>query len=259
MAAIGALPPPAARLKPSLERSIFGVKRPLSNARRIRGSRDRDVPIRRRRRDAEPVCDLGHANVGIGEHRLGALDVVVGEFRRPASGSARVARRRGRLGCVRGLGCARIPPAHQTCEKPAAPARSSCRGLRTLIRCAGQRIASPLGARSGAPTTGNQHYRGPQPRHLMCAIDARVSFGRSITPVVNPCRPAASTRPGVESSTEPRFGGRCRHPPQTETLSDPPWSGTEISSAPGRAANAARVASTADHQNGSRGSFPAFA
>ena len=51
----------------------------------------------------------------------------------------------------------------------------------------------------------------------------------------------------------------ARHLPPTETLSEPPWSGTEISFAPGRAANAARVASTADHQNGSRGSLPAFA
>ena len=31
------------------ERPVFGVKRPLSNARRIRGSRGRDVPIERRR------------------------------------------------------------------------------------------------------------------------------------------------------------------------------------------------------------------
>ena len=63
----GALPPPAAGLKPSLERPVFGVKPPLSNARRIRGSRGRDVPIERRRRDAEAVRDLGDADVGIGE------------------------------------------------------------------------------------------------------------------------------------------------------------------------------------------------
>ena len=31
---------------------------------------------------------MSHADVGIGEHRLGGLDVVVGEFRRPASGAA---------------------------------------------------------------------------------------------------------------------------------------------------------------------------
>ena len=34
------------------------------------------------------MCDLSHADVGIGEHRLGGLDVMVGEFRRPASGAA---------------------------------------------------------------------------------------------------------------------------------------------------------------------------
>ena len=36
--------------------------------------------------------DLGDADVGIGEHRLGGLDVVVGEFRRPASGAANTPR-----------------------------------------------------------------------------------------------------------------------------------------------------------------------
>jgi hypothetical protein len=34
------------------------------------------------------VRDLSHADVGIGEQRLGGLDVVVREFRRPASGAA---------------------------------------------------------------------------------------------------------------------------------------------------------------------------
>jgi hypothetical protein len=34
------------------------------------------------------VRDLGHADVGIGQQRLGGLDVVVGEFRRRASGAA---------------------------------------------------------------------------------------------------------------------------------------------------------------------------
>jgi hypothetical protein len=33
------------------------------------------------------VRDLNYADVGIGEHRLGGLDVFVGEFRRPASGA----------------------------------------------------------------------------------------------------------------------------------------------------------------------------
>ena len=47
------------------------------------------APFKRRRRDAEPVCDLSHADVGIGEHRLGGLDVVVGEFWRTPSGAAR--------------------------------------------------------------------------------------------------------------------------------------------------------------------------
>ena len=49
-------------------------------------------PIERRGRDAEAVRDLRHADVGIGEHRLGALDVVVRQFRRSASGAANAAR-----------------------------------------------------------------------------------------------------------------------------------------------------------------------
>lgn len=86
--AFGALPPPAARVKPSLECPVFGIKRPLSNAWGIRGPCGRDVPIERCRRDAEAVRDLSHADVEIGEHRLGGLDVVVGEFWRTASGAA---------------------------------------------------------------------------------------------------------------------------------------------------------------------------
>jgi hypothetical protein len=70
-----------------LERPVFGIERPLSNAWGIRGSRGRYVPIERRRRHAEAVRDLRHADVGIGEHRLGGLDVVVREFWRTASGA----------------------------------------------------------------------------------------------------------------------------------------------------------------------------
>jgi hypothetical protein len=40
------------------------------------------------------VRDLGHANVGISQQRLGGLDVVVDEFRRTLSGAARAPRRR---------------------------------------------------------------------------------------------------------------------------------------------------------------------
>jgi hypothetical protein len=114
-----------------LERPVFGIKRPFSNAWGIRGPRGGHISIERRRRDAEAVRDLSHADVGIGEHRLGGLDVVVGEFRRPASGAASMPRGgEARLG-ARGSGCARIQPTRQTCEKLAAPARSWCRGLRS--------------------------------------------------------------------------------------------------------------------------------
>ena len=37
----------------------------MSNARRIRGSRGRDVPMERRRRVAQAMRDLGHADVGV--------------------------------------------------------------------------------------------------------------------------------------------------------------------------------------------------
>jgi len=58
------------------------------NARSIRGSRRWDVPIERRGRDAEAVRYLGHGDVGIGEHRLGGLDIVIGEFRGASSSAA---------------------------------------------------------------------------------------------------------------------------------------------------------------------------
>jgi hypothetical protein len=56
--------------------------------RKIRGARGGDVTIERRRRDTETVCDLGDADIGIGEQRLGSLDVVVGKFWRTTSGAA---------------------------------------------------------------------------------------------------------------------------------------------------------------------------
>ena len=130
------------RLTPSADRetvrdSTRGGRAPLSTVWGIRSSRRGDVPIERRGRQAEAVRDLSHADVRIGQHRLGGLDVVVREFRRTASRAAN-APRRGPLGCARGSSCARIPLMRQTCERPAAPARSSCRGLRSgcETRCA---------------------------------------------------------------------------------------------------------------------------
>jgi hypothetical protein len=63
------------------------VHAPFSTAGDIRGSHGGDVTIERRRRDTETVCDLGDADVGVGQHRLGSLDVVVGEFWRTADGA----------------------------------------------------------------------------------------------------------------------------------------------------------------------------
>ena len=58
----------------------------------MRSSRGGNVTIQRRRRDAKAVRDLRHADVGIGEHRLSGLDVVVRQFRRTASRAANAPR-----------------------------------------------------------------------------------------------------------------------------------------------------------------------
>ena len=45
------------------------------------------------------MCDLGDADVGVGQHRLGSLDIVARKFWRTTSGAARAPRRReARLG-----------------------------------------------------------------------------------------------------------------------------------------------------------------
>ena len=44
-----------------LERPVFGIKRPFSNAWGIRDPRGGQISIQRRRRDAEAMCDLSHA------------------------------------------------------------------------------------------------------------------------------------------------------------------------------------------------------
>ena len=58
----------------------------------IRSSRGGDVTIERSGRNAKPVRDLRHADVGVGEHRLSGLDVVVRQLRRTASGAANAPR-----------------------------------------------------------------------------------------------------------------------------------------------------------------------
>lgn len=58
----------------------------------MRSSRCGDVTIKRSGRNAKPVRDLSHADVGIGEHRLSGLDVVVRQLRRTASCAANAPR-----------------------------------------------------------------------------------------------------------------------------------------------------------------------
>jgi hypothetical protein len=75
-----------------LERPVFGIGRSLSNARSIRGSCSRKIPVERRRRHTETLRDLCYGDIGISEHRPGSLDIVVREFRRTASGAAKAPR-----------------------------------------------------------------------------------------------------------------------------------------------------------------------
>ena len=56
------------------------VRRPAYSRLARPGCIDRASPVRRR-----AARDLGDADVGVGQHRLGSLDVVVGEFWRTAS------------------------------------------------------------------------------------------------------------------------------------------------------------------------------
>jgi hypothetical protein len=65
------------RAETLLERLVFGVERPFSNPRRIRGSRSWNIAIERCRRDTEAVCDLGNADIGIGEQRSRGFKIVL--------------------------------------------------------------------------------------------------------------------------------------------------------------------------------------
>src|SRR6516225_6065019 len=73
-----------------LERPIFGIKRPFSNVWGIRGPRGGHISIQRRRRDAETMCDLCHADVAVCEQCLRSFKVGVGElWRSGAAGTSR--------------------------------------------------------------------------------------------------------------------------------------------------------------------------
>src|SRR3954447_18732288 len=62
----------------------------------IRGSCGRKISIERRRRDTKALRDLSNGDIGIGEYRLGSLDVVLGEFQRTASSPGNRGRMLGR-------------------------------------------------------------------------------------------------------------------------------------------------------------------
>jgi len=60
----------------------------LLYAGKVCGSRRRNIPVERRRRNAEPMRDLGNADIRIGQQCSGDVKVVVGEFWRTTSGAA---------------------------------------------------------------------------------------------------------------------------------------------------------------------------
>src|SRR3954447_2151086 len=70
---------------PSGESSL-GAGQPLSSARGICGSCGGNIPIERGGGDTKALRNLSDGDVGIGQHRLGGLDVVLCQFwRSPAS------------------------------------------------------------------------------------------------------------------------------------------------------------------------------
>ena len=76
--------------------------------------------------------DLRHADVGIGEQRLGGLVSFGG---RSSVRPERVERRRDLLGCTPGSGCARIPPKRQAFQKtsrPSAVGGATAKSLRAI-------------------------------------------------------------------------------------------------------------------------------
>jgi hypothetical protein len=109
---------------------LWGTR--LSNTRGIRCSCGGDVTIERCRRDAEAVRDSGYADVGIGQHGLVGLDVVVGKFRRTATVAANApCGGKACLGALPDQAALEFRRRTKHCEKQADPARSSCRGLRS--------------------------------------------------------------------------------------------------------------------------------
>ena len=74
---------------------------PISNTRDIRGSCSGEVPIERRRRDAEAVRDLSDPDIGIGEQRPRDIKVVFCQLWRSTAGATGAPRRReARLGAL---------------------------------------------------------------------------------------------------------------------------------------------------------------
>jgi hypothetical protein len=118
--------------------------------------------MERRRGHAEAVRDLGYADVGIGQHRLGGLNVVVGEFRRTVSLATKpTCRGKARSGALADQAALEFREVRQTCEKPAAPVRSWCRGLRSgrEIQCLSTIEVDPAHPQSGQLLTPDAQSR----------------------------------------------------------------------------------------------------
>jgi len=104
------------------------------------------------------VPDLSHADVGIGQHRLGGLDVVVGQFRRAASCAANTPRGgRARLGAlpdeaavyidgvrieIRGIRALHVPPAATRIEFPSFRNPSGRSQAAIILR---EEVRGPIG------------------------------------------------------------------------------------------------------------------
>src|SRR5215213_10892324 len=62
--------------------------RRMTGALGIRSACGREIPVERRGGDAEALCDLRYGDIGVGEHRLCGLDVVLRELWRTAPSAA---------------------------------------------------------------------------------------------------------------------------------------------------------------------------
>jgi hypothetical protein len=158
---------------------------------------------------------LSDADVGIGKHRLGSLDVLVGEFRRSTPGAAgrHASPPRDLLGCAPGSG-GRTPPTHPTCEKPAAPARSSCLGFGQAAKpdASDPKVFDSLYQlphRARQPIQFPNDQRVAAAREFECVMQSRaICYSARHLLGENLCAPGFGLRAGHECSAARQQGHR---------------------------------------------------